>query len=435
MKLLRGQLLSFKDNPTIVGDEASYQYIKKGALVIGHDGRIKWMGEYKGIPQEFNDIPQENYEDYIISAGFIDAHLHFPQYRMIAAYGKDLLDWLNRYTFIEEQRYNDSDIAKAAATIFLDELQRNGTTSCMAFSTIHPQALDALFTEASARNMALISGKTMMDCNAPKGLQDTAQSGYDQSKELIKKWHGVGRLQYAITPRFAVTSSEAQLEATSALAKEHKDLIIQTHLSENAAEIEFVKQSFPWSKDYTDVYDKYGLLRDNSFFAHGIHLSERELTRLSESGSCIIHCPTSNNFLGSGHFAYHHTTDKKRSVKTGIGCDIGGGTSFSMLQTMRDAYTVSQQAGSRISAFEAFYLSTLGNAKLLGLDKEIGNLEVGKIADLVILDPQATPIMKARHALSNNVHDILFALMIMGDDRSIKETYLAGKAMKKQLSN
>lgn len=435
MKLLRGQLLSFTGNPTLVGDDASYLFIEKGALAIGDDGTIKWVGEYKDTPKEYADIPQTNYEDCIISAGFIDAHLHFPQYRMIAAYGKDLLDWLNRYTFIEEQRYGDLQIAQAASKIFLDELVRNGTTSCMAFSTIHPQALDALFTEAKSRNMALISGKTMMDCNAPKGLQDTAQSGYDQSKALIEKWHGVDRLQYAITPRFAVTSSEAQLEATGALAKEHKDLIIQTHLSENLAEIEFVKQTFPWSKDYTDVYDKYGLLRENSFFAHGIHLSERELSRLSESGSSIVHCPTSNNFLGSGHFAYHHTTNKKRPVKSGIGCDIGGGTSFSMLQTMRDAYTVSQQAGSRISAFEAFYLATYGNAQLLGLDQTIGNLEVGKIADLVILDPQATPIMKARHALSTSVHDILFALMIMGDDRTIKETYLAGNAMKTDLSN
>lgn len=435
MKLLRGQLLSFKNDPTLVGDDASYLFQTKGALVIDTNGRIKWSGEYNQLPKEYSNIEQVDYQDCIICAGFIDAHLHFPQYRMIAAYGKDLLDWLNRYTFIEEQRYDDTQVASAAAKVFLDELLRNGTTSCLAFSTIHPQALNALFSEAQSRNMALISGKTMMDKNAPNALQDTAQSGYDQSKELITKWHGVGRLQYAITPRFAVTSSQEQLEATGALANEHKDLIIQTHLSENRAEIDFVKQTFPWSKDYTDVYDKYGLLRENSFFAHGIHLSERELSRLSESGSSIVHCPTSNNFLGSGHFAYHHTTNKNRPVKTGIGCDIGGGTSFSMLQTMRDAYTVSQHAGSRITAFEAFYLATLGNAKLLGLDKEIGNLEVGKIADLIILDPRATPIMAARHTLSSNLHDVLFALMIMGDDRSIKETYLAGTPTKKARPN
>ncbi|MFK7902168.1 MAG: guanine deaminase [Nitratireductor sp.] len=439
MQVLRGQLISFKDDPTRVGDDASYEHIQHGALVIGGSGAdevtILWSGDASNLPEEYSNLAQTDYGECIISAGFVDAHLHFPQYRMIAAYGKDLLDWLNRYTFIEEQRYADEAVAKHAAKTFLDELTRNGTTSCLAFSTIHSQALDALFEEAQSRQMALISGKTMMDKNAPSGLLDTAQLGYDQSKALINKWHGVDRLQYAISPRFAVTSSEAQLEATGALAKEHKDLIIQTHLSENTAEIETVSKAFPWSKDYTDVYDKYGLLRERSFFAHGIHLSERELSRLSEVNATIVHCPTSNNFLGSGHFAYHHTAKKTRPVNTAIGCDIGGGTSFSMLATMRDAYTVSQHVGSRISAFEAFYLSTLGNAKLLGLDHEIGNLDVGKKADLIVLDPQATPIMKERHALTNSLHDALFALIIMGDDRSIRETFISGKPRKDTLKD
>jgi guanine deaminase len=283
--------------------------------------------------------------------------------------------------------------------------------------------------------MALASGKTLMDCNAPEGLQDTPQSAYDETTALIGKWHGRGRLSYAISPRFAVTSSEAQLEATGALAKENPGLLIQTHLSENHGEIDFVASAFPWSKDYTDVYDHYGLLTQTSLFAHGIHLGEREFARLSEAGSAIIHCPTSNNFLGSGHFRLHHSCDAERPVKTGIGCDIGGGTSFSMLQTMRDAYTVSQHAGSRITAFEAFYLATLGNAKLLGFDREAGSLEPGKYADLVVLDPQATPNMAERHELSTNLHDMLFALMIMGDDRAISETWVAGKPVKSSLKN
>lgn len=430
MQLIRGQVLSFKDNPTFVGEESSYDFLEDGALVFDELGKIAWVGSFSQLPENYGDLPQTHYQDCIISAGFIDAHLHFPQYRMIAAYGKDLLDWLNRYTFIEEQRYADITFARHAAKCFIDELHRNGTTSCLAFSTIHTQALDALFEEAHGKNMALISGKTMMDCNAPKGLQDTAQTGFDQSKAMIEKWHGKHRLGYAISPRFAVTSSEAQLEATGALAKEHPDLLIQTHLSENHAEIEAVANMFPWSKDYTDVYDKFGLLGENSIFAHGIHLSERELSRLSESNSSIAHCPTSNNFLGSGHFAYHHTNDEKRIVRTGIGCDIGGGTSFSMLHTMRDAYTVSQHAGSRITAYEAFYLATLGNAKVLNMEEKVGNLEIGKFADIVVLDPQATPIMKERHALSNSLHDVLFALLIMGDDRAIKQTYVAGKKMK-----
>lgn len=429
LKLL-GQTLDFLADPGETGDTSALRHHEDGAIVIGDDGRIAWAGDRARLPARFADIETADYRGCLILPGFIDAHLHYPQYRMIAAYGKDLLDWLNRYTFIEEQRYGDRDFAARAASLFIDELFRHGITSCLAFSTIHPVALDALFAEAQARGMAMISGKTMMDREAPEGLRDTAQSAYDDSTALIARWHGKGRLQYAITPRFAVTSSEAQLEATGALAREHPDLVIQTHLSENHGEIEFVRKAFPWSKDYTDVYDRYGLLRQRSFFAHGIHLSERELSRLSESGAAIVHCPTSNNFLGSGHFRYRHSRGHGRPVRAGIGCDIGGGTSFSMLQTLRDAYTVSQHAQARINAFEAFFLATLGNARLLGIDGETGTLDAGKHADLVILDPAATLIMAERHALSQSLHDILFALLIMGDDRAIRQTYVAGRAVK-----
>ena len=435
MHLITGQTLSFVDDPGIVGEERSYRFHEKGAVVIGDDGMIAWSGDAADLAEDHRGLPATDYGDKLVMAGFIDAHLHFPQYRMIAAFGKDLLDWLNRYTFVEEQRYGDPEVATAAAGKFFDELLRNGITSCLAFSTIHPVALDALFEEAQARNMAVISGKTMMDCNAPKGLSDTAEIGYRESKALIDKWHGVDRLQYAITPRFAVTSSEAQLEATGALKREHPDLVLQTHLSENAAEIAAVANSFPWSKDYTDVYDRYGLLSERAFFAHGIHLSERELARMSETGAAVVHCPTSNNFLGSGLFRYHHTREADRPVSVGVGCDIGGGTDFSMLATLRDAYIVSQLAGHRITAFDAFYLATLGNARLLHLDHEIGSLDAGRSADLVVLDPKATPIMAERHALSKSLHDVLFALMIMGDDRAIAETWVAGKPVKSQLAS
>jgi guanine deaminase len=432
MRVLTGATLSFLDDPGIVGTGRSHVFRENGAIAIGEDGAIDWVGEADSIPEEFASWPRSDHGDALILPGFIDAHLHYPQYRMIAAYGKDLLDWLERYTFIEEQRYADRAVSVPAASAFLDELLRNGVTSCLAFSTIHPQALDALFEEALARNMAVISGKTMMDCNAPKGLTDTARTGYEQSRELIEKWHGKGRLQYAITPRFAVTSSEPQLEATGALKREFPGLVFQTHLSENHAEIAAVAAAFPWARDYTDVYDRYGLLSERAFFAHGIHLSERELARLSEAGASVVHCPTSNNFLGSGLFRYHHSREARRPVTVGIGCDIGGGTSFSMLATMRDAYVVSQLAGSRITAFDAFYMATLGNARLLHLDHEIGSLAPGKIADLVVLDPRATPIMAQRHALSNDLHDILFALMIMGDDRAVVQTYVAGKPVRPQ---
>lgn len=433
MPIITGRTLSFIDDPAIVGEERCHRFHERGAVVVDADGTIDWSGDLADLPPEHGGLDRIDHGDCLVLAGFVDAHLHFPQYRMIAAYGKDLMDWLNRYTFIEEQRYGDPEIAARAARRFLDELARNGVTACLAFSTIHPQALDALFDEALARNMAVISGKTMMDCNAPRGLSDTPESGYCESKELIDRWHGTGRLQYAISPRFAVTSSEAQLEATGALKREHPGLVLQTHLSENRAEIEAVARTFPWSRDYTDVYDRYGLLSERAFFAHGIHLSERELTRLSEAGASIVHCPTSNNFLGSGLFRYHHAREANRPVSVAIGSDIGGGTDFSMLATMRDAYVVSQLAGSRLSAYEAFYLATLGNARLLHLDHEIGSLEPGRMADLVVLDPGATPIMAERNALSDSLHDILFALMIMGDDRAVAETYVAGRPAKSTL--
>lgn len=430
MQILRGATLSFTDDPALAGEVNAHTHHEDGAVVIDKDGRIAWIGDYAALPKDYADAPLTDYRGCLIVPGFIDAHLHFPQYRMIAAYGEDLLDWLNRFTFVEEPRYRDPAIAGPAAECFIDELFRHGITGCLAFSSTHPEALEALFTEAERRGMALASGKTMMDRNAPEALTDDPQSGYDESKKLLEKWHGRGRLQYAITPRFAVTSSEAQLEAAGALVKEHPGLIMQTHLSESAGEIEFVAGDFPWAKDYTDVYDRYGLLGENSFFAHGIHLSERELGRLSESGSAIVHCPTSNNFLGSGLFRYRHTREGSRPVKTGIGCDIGGGTGFSMFETMRDAYTVSQLVKGRITAFDAFYLATLGNARLLGMDGEAGTLETGKLADITVLDPSATPIMAARHELSETLHDMLFALMIMGDDRAVRATYVAGAKAK-----
>lgn len=430
MHVLKGQTLSFVDDPGIVGEERSLTHHQHGAVVVGDDGCIAWVGEESALPEAYASVETTDHGDAIILPGFIDAHLHFPQYRMIAAYGKNLLDWLDRYTFPEELRYSDPTVATNAASKFVDELVNHGITACLAFSTIHPKALDALFAEAQNRGMAMISGKTMMDVNAPSGLTDSAQEAYDQSHQLIGKWHGVDRLQYAISPRFALTSSEMQMEAVGALKHEYPGLVLQTHLSENKAEIEAVARAFPWAKDYTDVYDHYGLLSERAFFAHGIHLSERELERLSESGASIVHCPTSNNFLGSGLFRYHHTRHGNHPVTIGIGCDVGGGTGFSMLETMRDAFVVSQLSGARISAFDAFYLATLGNARLLHLDDEIGTLQTGKHADLIVLDPCATPIMTARHELSESLHDVLFALMIMGDDRSVRECWIAGKRMK-----
>ena len=425
-----GQTLFFKNDPALVGPEESYDFNEQAAIVISEDGFIEWLGAESLLPIEFRELTKINYRDYLILPGFVDAHLHYPQYRMLAAYGENLLDWLNRYTFFEEQYYENEQHAKNAASLFINEIHQHGITCALVFSTIHPIALDALMHESTKHNMAIISGKTMMNRNAPDKLCDTDISSYQESKNLILKWDCKGRNRYAITVRFAITSSESQLDAAGTLCKEHSDLLFQTHLSENHQEIETVSQDFPWSQDYTDVYDKYGLLSPRSIFAHGIHLSNRELTRLNESHSAIIHCPTSNNFLGSGLFKYHQTRKKLQPNKIGVGSDIGGGTSFSMLQTLADAYKVSQLVGSRMSAFDGFYLATLGNAKILKLENEIGTLETGKYADLVVLDPQATPLLKARHSLSENLHDVLFALMILGDDRAVKQTYIAGKKKK-----
>jgi guanine deaminase len=430
MHLLTGQTFSFTEDPAIVGEERSFRHHCEGALVVGDDGTIAWSGEQTELPKEYSALPRTDHGEALIMPGFVDAHLHFPQYRMIAAYGKDLLDWLERYTFPEEMKYGDPAFAAAAADKFVAEMFRNGTTSCLAFSTIHPEALDALFSAAQRQSMAMISGKTMMDCNAPSGLTDTPQAGYDQSKMLIDKWHGVDRLQYAITPRFAFTSSQALMEAVGALKREYPDLVLQTHLSENHSEIAGVANAFPWAKDYTDVYDRFGLLSEKAFFAHGIHLSDRELLRMSETGAAIVHCPTSNNFLGSGLFRFRDTRQGKHAVAVGIGSDIGGGTSYSMLATMRDAYIVSQLVGARISPLHAFYTASLGNARLMHLDHEIGTLADGKIADLVVLDPQATPVMAERHQMSQSLSDVLFALMIMGDDRAVRETWVAGRRVK-----
>ncbi len=422
-KVICGQIVTFVDDPFVTDGVDSFTHITAGAIVVDEAGKIAWVGERGVLPGQYRDLPRDDHGERLILPGFIDTHLHFPQYRMIAAYGKDLLDWLNRYTFIEEQRYGDKAIAEQAAQLFLDELLRHGITAIQAFSTIHVAAVDALFAACGSRGMRVISGRTMMDRNAPTGLTDTAQLAYDESKALIERWRGAPRVGYGISPRFAVTSSEAQLEAAGALVREFPDAWMQTHLSENQREIATVAKDFPWSKDYTDVYQRYGLLGPKSCFAHGIHLSQRELDALSDAGSHIVHCPTSNNFLGSGHHQLRHC---RQFVQVGVGSDIGGGTGFSMLQTLRDAYTVSQLVGARISAFQAFYLATLGNARVLGLEDEIGAIAPGMSADLAVLDPRATPIMAERHRLSNDLHDVLFALMIMGDDRAVTETYVAG---------
>jgi guanine deaminase len=420
-KVIRGQLVSF-------GSKA-VEHVENAAIVVDDQGRISWRGTFKDLPDHHKNLPVDDFGKQLILPGFVDAHIHFPQYRMLAAPAKDLLEWLNRYTFPEESRYADEDYANAAAEVFINRLFAHGTTSALAFCSVHRQSTDALFAAAQKYNMALVTGKTMMDRNAIPAVQDTAEKGVKECEALYHKWHGRNRLRYAVTPRFAITSTDAQLALSGELLKSLPDALMQTHISESAGEIALVKQLFPNARDYTDVYDQFGLLSERSLFAHGIHLSERECQRLSESGSTVVHCPTSNAFLGSGIMPMPHIQKTNRPVHLGLATDIGGGTSYSMLTTMAETYKLQMLSGYKPSIAELFHLATLGNAERLKIDHETGSLNVGKFADVIVLDPEATPVLKSRQELSQSIEDVLFSLMLLGDDRAVSATYVAGQKL------
>ena len=426
-RVIRGAVLTFHDDPAVVGPRGGAHFHRRGAVAVAGNGRIAWRGPAGRLPERFRGLPADDYGGALVLPGFIDAHVHFPQYRMLAAPGKDLLDWLSRFTFPEERRYASAAHARAAAETFLDRLVQHGTTAAVVFSSVHRTAAEALFAAAEKREQAIVSGKTMMDRNAPEALCDDPASGARDTEALIERWHRRGRLRYAITVRFAVTSTEAQLRAAGELAAAHPDCHVHSHLSESDAETALVRRLFPWAKDYTDVYDRFGLLGPRSLFAHGIHLSERECTRLHATGATVVHCPTSNTFLGSGLFDAGHVGRPDRPVRIGVATDVGGGTSYSMLHTLGEAYKVAMLRGRKPGAYELFHLATRGNAVHLGLDDEIGALEPGRWADLVVLDPEATPVLRARHALSEHLEDTLFALAILGDDRAVRATYVAGR--------
>lgn len=420
-RIVWGALLSFGASPE------DYLYEPQGAVVIGDDGRILWRGARKSLPEAYRKAPADDFGGCVILPGFIDAHIHFPQYRMLAAPGKDLLDWLNRFTFPEEARYGDQTYAAAAAELFLDRLITHGTTSAMVFASVHRQCAEALFGAAERRHMAIITGKTMMDRDVPEAVRDTPETGARESEALYQRWHGKGRLRYVVSPRFAVTSSEAQLQVSGDLMRSLPDALLQTHLSESEGEIALIRKLYPNDKDYADVYDRFGLLSERSLFAHGVHLSERECRRLSETGSIVAHCPTSNMFLGSGLMSMAQLRKKSRPVRLAIGTDIGGGTSYSMLATLGAAYQVQMLSGYRPSAFELFHMATRGNAEVLRLGDEVGALDAGKWADIVVIDPKATEVLASRQELSSSLEDMLFALAILGDDRAIRATYIAGR--------
>ncbi|MEL5529223.1 MULTISPECIES: guanine deaminase [Serratia] len=403
------------------------RHIPDGLLLL-NGGVIVWFGSWQQgealLPPGF---AVTEYRDKPIVPGFIDTHIHYPQTEMIAAYGDQLLDWLNNYTFPTESRYGCERHADAMSAFFLRELLSNGTTTALVFGSVHPQSVDALFSQAQTLNMRLIAGKVMMDRHAPQALLETPEQSYHDTRELIERWHGKGRLGYAITPRFAPTSTPALLAQVQRLREEFPDVWLQTHLSENPQEVAWVKSLFPQSQSYLDVYHRYGMTGGKSVFAHCLHLEEQEWDCLCETRSAIAFCPTSNLFLGSGLFDLQQAWRKR--VKLGIGTDVGAGTSFNMLRTLGEAYKVGQLQHYRLSAVEAFYHATLGGARALSLDDKIGNFDVGKEADFVVLDPAVTPLQQLRYANSATPAEQGFVLMTLGDDRNIYRTYVDGKVV------
>ena len=422
-RAIRANFLHFLGDPDERDDAC--EYIEDGLLIL-KQGRVTALGEARDWLDQLPDgVELDDYSGKLIMPGFFDTHTHYPQTEMIASYGSQLLEWLEKYTFPTERQFSDRSFADSAAEFFCDELLRNGTTTSAVFATIHPESVDAIFSAAQKRDMCLIAGKVMMDRNAPDYLCDTAESSYTQSAELIERWHQKGRALYAVTPRFAPTSSEQQLEAAGRLLKEFPGLYLQSHVAENHAEVAWVAKLFPHRRSYLDVYDHYGLLAERSIYGHCIHLDEADRQRMAETGAAIAFCPTSNLFLGSGLFSIADA--RQHGIRVGVATDVGGGTSFSMLQTLNEAYKVTQMAGDTMTAMKAFYLATLGGAKSLYLDQQLGNFAVGKEADFVVLDLDATPLMKRRMARADSTADQLFVLMMLGDDRAVHATHIMGQ--------
>jgi guanine deaminase len=425
---IRGPALTFTGDPFQEGLEHTLVY-EPDAIVAMAGGSITHFGPAKRVRAL---LPRgTRVEDYgrrsLILAGFVDCHVHFPQVQVIGAHGAQLIDWLEKYTYVAEQQYADKRHARKAARAYIGENLRNGITTAAVFCTIHPQSVDALFETAAKFDLRMIAGKVLMDRNAPEALRDTARRGYDESKALIARWHGRGRLAYAVTPRFAASSTPAQMEAAGALWRESPGTYLQSHVSENRREVAWVKELYPERKGYLDVYDHYGQLGPRAIYGHGIWLTEDELRRCHETGTAIAHCPTSNFFLGSGCLNLGVTSRKERPVRVGLATDLGGGTSFSILRTMGEAYKAAQLAGYSLAAGHAFYLATRGAAHALYLDDRIGSIAPGMDADLVVLDLESTPVIRYRMKHVADLHEALFVQMTLGDDRAVRATYVAGR--------
>ena len=423
VRAFRGEILDFVGDPATLGD-AAHRHFPDGLLVV-RDGHVADVGP---AAKTLRSLPAgtavTDYRGKLILPGFVDTHVHFAQTDIIASYGAQLLEWLEKYTFPAERLFSDPDHAREVAEFFVSELLRNGTTTAMAFATTHRQSVDAIFEAARRRSMRLIAGKVLMDRNVPKAVRDTAKSGYEDSKALIEAWHGRDRLDYAVTPRFAPTSTEQQLDLCGRLLDENPGVYLQSHVAENRGEVAWVAEVYPWSRSYLDVYDHYGLLRERAVYAHCIHLDTEDRERMATTGTAMSFCATSNLFLGSGLFDLGAA--RTAGVRVGLGTDVGAGTTLSMLRTMQESYKVCQLGGQSLSPMQAFYLATLGGAASLYLDAKIGNFNAGKEADFVVLDPKATPHLARRIERATTLAERLFAFMIMGDDRAVFATHILG---------
>jgi guanine deaminase len=428
MIAIRGPVLTFTGDAFRDGLESTMRY-EPDAIVAMSGGRITHFGPAAELRPQLppGTAVQEYGRDTLILAGFIDCHVHYPQTQIIGASGEQLLDWLHKYTFVAEQQFADPRHAREVARVFLKECLRAGTTTAAVYCTVHPQSVDVFFEETASLGMRMIAGKVLMDRHAPQALTDTPQTGYDESKALIGKWHGRGRLLYAVTPRFAASSTPAQMEMAGALWNEHPGTYLQSHVSENRAEVAWVKELYPERGGYLDVYDHYRQLGPRSIYGHGIWLTEEELQRCHETGTAIAHCPTSNQFLGSGLFDVGNAVNPTRPVRVGLATDIGAGTSFSMLQTLNEAYKTARLNGHALSAGHAFYLATRGSARALYLEDQIGSIAVGMEADVIVLDLKSTPLIEYRMRHCGDLHEVLFIQMTMGDDRAVLATYIAGQ--------
>ncbi|KEO61808.1 guanine deaminase [Thioclava indica] len=418
-----GQVMVYQGDPLVEGPEV-VSVLRHGALLIA-DGKISVIGEASDLRAAHPQAQITDHGDHLLSPGFIDAHVHYPQTAIIASWGKRLIDWLNTYTFPEEMRFGDPDYATEVAGRYLDLALSNGTTSACSYCTIHPASVDAIFEAAQARGMRMLAGKTCMDRNAPEGLRDTAKTAYDQSAALLARWHGVDRLGYVITPRFSPTSSPEQLSALGALWAEHPDCLMQTHLSEQVDEIEWVKSLYPKARDYLDTYESHGLLGENALYGHAIHLTPRESARIAETGAALIHCPTSNSFIGSGLFDWPARLAEGQRI--GLATDTGGGSNFSMLRTMAAAYEVGQLTHQPLHPAQLWWLATQGSARALRIGDKVGALAVGMEADFIAVNLASTPVIAQRASRANDIWEAVFPTIMMGDDRAIAGVWIAGR--------